>query len=230
MFRADPEPYVFEHFSVSHWAVLALLAAGLLFLYRNKGSIVSRKCEVAVGISLLLMEAAYQAFLLSTGQWSVRHSLPIELSSITVQLTALLLIFRWKWLFQFMFLFAVGGAAQAMVTPVLSYDFPHFRFIHFFYTHMLAVLVMFYFRWGEGWPVYFRHIGVSWLGLNLMVPFIWIINTRTGGNYWFIMRPPSGRSILDFFGPQPWHFIGMQAAALFFFFLLWILVGSRRKT
>ena len=39
-------------------------------------------------------------------------------------------------LIDFVFFAGIGGALQAMATPVLDVGFPHFRYFHFFYTHI----------------------------------------------------------------------------------------------
>nr|WP_251549214.1 YwaF family protein [Neobacillus muris] len=43
---------------------------------------------------------------------------------------------------------ALLGASQTIITPVLHYDFPHFRFFHFFLTHLIMIWVPLVFHLG----------------------------------------------------------------------------------
>ena len=59
-------------------------------------------------------------------------------------------------MFELLFFIAILGVPQAIFTPALTYNFPHFRFFHFFYAHMMVVWVTLYFTWAKEYYPTFR--------------------------------------------------------------------------
>lgn len=222
----------FAMFSGEHWLTIGFFLFVLLLIYlfrQTLSGFVQRKHEVGVAISLLIFEIAYQFWLVLTENWHVSHALPLELSNISVLLVIILLLTRNKLVFEIVFLVGIGGALQAIFTPVLNYGFPHFRFIHFFYTHMLVIWVVFYFMWCKGYLITLFSVVKAMIFMNILLPFIYLANVLVEGNYWFIITKPSGGSLLDYLGPHPWYILGMEAAALVFFLLLWLVFGKKKS-
>ncbi|WP_416148384.1 TIGR02206 family membrane protein [Salipaludibacillus sp. HK11] len=222
----------FTMYSFQHVVMIALLIGVTLGLYlfrldhkRTK----LRKWEITVAISLIVFEVTYQIWLIVNGNWHVSHALPLELSNISVILVIVLLLTRSKFVFELVFLVGIGGALQAILTPVLTFGWPHFRFLHFFYTHLMVIWVAFYYLWVKGLTFSFVSVLKAMLFLNVLLPVIYVINTLIEGNYWFIMEKPVGGSILDFLGPHPWYIVGMELAAFVFFSLLWLLFGQKNN-
>lgn len=228
-FGDDPAAVPFTMFDFQHIAAIAVFFAGVILIYFSRHFHVPRKVEIGTAVSLLAFEAAFQIWFLAHGNWEIRYSLPLDLSSISVILIIILLFTRNKKLFEIAFLVGIGGAIQAVITPVLTYGLPHFRYIHFFYTHIAVIWVVFYFLWHKKFPLTKWSILKALVFLNVLLPFIWLLNVQTGGNYWFIMEKPSGASLLDFFGPHPWYILGMEAAAVVLFSLLYLVFGCKRS-
>jgi hypothetical integral membrane protein (TIGR02206 family) len=227
-FGGDPSEVPFVMFDIQHLIIIGIFIGGLVFIYFSRKHNVSRKVEIGAGLSLVMFEVAHHFWLLFHGRWEIDYALPLHLSSISVILIIILLFTRSRWLFEIAFLVGIGGAVQAVMTPVLVYGWPHFRFIHFFYTHVGVIWVVFYFLWHKKFPLRAWSIVKAMVFLNVLLPLIWLVNLRTGGNYWFIMEKPSGASLLDVLGPHPWYILGMEAAALVLFTLLWAVFGRKR--
>ncbi|SES14650.1 TIGR02206 family membrane protein [Salipaludibacillus aurantiacus] len=231
-FSGDAAEAPFTMFSLQHGIMIVILFVITAALYaagRSKLFASYRKTEIALGLSLVLFELGYHGWLISIGNWNVSHALPLELSNISVLLVIVLLLTGNRHLFELVFMAGIGGALQALVTPVLDYGWPHFRFWHFFYTHMMVIWAAFYFLWMKKYSLTFKSVWKSLIFLNVLLPVIYAVNLATGGNYWFIMRKPSGASLLDFLGPHPWYLLGMEAAALIFFTVLWLLFGEKKR-
>ena len=81
------------------------------------------------------------------GGWMT--ALPLELCSISLLVSIVLLLTGNRHLIDFVIFAGIGGALQALATPVLDMDFPHFRFFHFFYTHAGIILTGLVFCLGE---------------------------------------------------------------------------------
>jgi len=232
-FGGDASEVSFAMFSLEHVLMIVILVCATFSLYffrlkLNRDWL--RKWEWLVAASLILFELSYQMWMVVMGKWDISHALPLELSNFSIILVVVLLITRKQLVFEMVFLAGIGGALQAMITPVLSYGFPHFVFWHFFYTHMMVIWVAFYFLWCRGFSFTIVSVMKAMLFLNLMLPLIYFVNQSVDGNYWFIMVKPTGGSLLDFFGPYPWYILGMELAAFLFFLLLWLIFGQKNRT
>lgn len=233
VFSGSSTYFPFEMFSLSHIGMIILTVAGVVLIgffrhllqKQNEGRL--KTGEWIAAFTLIFFEVGYYLWLFANGMWAVSHGLPLELSSISVMMIIVLLFKRNRHFVEIMFLVGIGGAIQAIVTPVLQFDFPHFRYIHFFVTHIAVIWVVFYFIWVRGYQITVHSIWKAMLFLNVLLPFIFFINVLVDGNYWFIMKKPSGGSLLDLLGPHPWYILGMEAAALIFFTLLWLAFGRK---
>lgn len=138
-FQADGGD-LFILFSLTHWMTLLVLLGiiVLIFLFRRVLREQPLNSIVRSGLAaiLIISEISLHAWLWSIEEWTIQYSLPFHLSSISILLSAALLLTKSYSLFEFTYFAGVGSALQAMITPDLSsYTFPHFRYVHFFISH-----------------------------------------------------------------------------------------------
>ncbi|WP_342577471.1 TIGR02206 family membrane protein [Psychrobacillus sp. FSL K6-2843] len=219
-------------FSLAHWGAIAALITFILLLFitrarwtESEKNILSM--ERLFGLSLLVIDILYHVWLVQSDRWELSNSLPLELCSISLLLTIVLLWTGNRLVYQFVFYAGIGGALQAMLTPVLDMDFPHFRYFHFFYTHAGIILTALYFTWVKGYRPTFKGVLTTLLALNILLPFIFWINYLFEGNYMFLQRKPSGGSLLDFLGPYPWYILSLEIVAFLIFIFLWFLFKKK---
>lgn len=219
-------------FSLAHWGAIAVLITFILLLFitrtrwtESEKNILSM--ERLFGLSLLVIDILYHVWLVQSDRWELSNSLPLELCSISLLLTIVLLWTGNRLAYQFVFYAGIGGALQAMLTPVLDMDFPHFRYFHFFYTHAGIILTALYFTWVKGYRPTFKGVLITLLALNILLPFIFWINYLFEGNYMFLQRKPSGGSLLDFLGPYPWYILSLEVVAFLIFIFLWFLFKKK---
>ncbi|MBD7945904.1 TIGR02206 family membrane protein [Psychrobacillus sp. AK 1817] len=219
-------------FSLAHWGAIAVLITFILLLFitrtrwtESEKNILSM--ERLFGLSLLVIDILYHVWLVQSDRWELSNSLPLELCSISLLLTIVLLWTGNRLVYQFVFYAGIGGALQAMLTPVLDMDFPHFRYFHFFYTHAGIILTALYFTWVKGYRPTFKGVLTTLLALNILLPFIFWINYLFEGNYMFLQRKPSGGSLLDFLGPYPWYILSLEIVAFLIFIFLWFLFKKK---
>ena len=231
-FGRSNQSFVFEMFSASHLIVLAIFifVSAVLFLYRRKlkGN-KWRKTEVAVCFSLILFEVMNQAWMYMNGVWKLGRSLPLELCNLALILSIILLLTRKKPIFELLFFIAILGATQAILTPALTYDFPHFRFFHFFYAHMMVVWVSLYFTWAKGFYPTFQSVLKLLVFINLLLPVILFINKAADGNYWFLRHKPQSPSLLDLLGPYPWYIFSLESLLVIFTMVTWRVLRKWEK-
>ena len=215
-------------FSASHIIALVVifLSIILLFLFREKFSSENRKrqlMERLFAFSLLAVELLYHAWMYTTGIWNISNSLPIELCSISLVLAIILLWTGNQHLYIFVFFAGIGGALQALATPVLDLSFPHFRYFHFFYTHAGIILIALYFTWIKGFRPTFKGVIKAMIMLNGVAALVYVVNLLTNGNYMFLRVKPMTGSLLDYLGPYPWYILSLEGVSFFVFVFLWLI-------
>ncbi|MFJ7828293.1 TIGR02206 family membrane protein [Psychrobacillus sp. NPDC096623] len=223
----------FEMFSAVHISsmITLCLLILLLFICRNRWSIQQKKVQFIerfFALTLFIMDGYYYIWLVQTGRWDFGNSLPLELCSISLIVCIVLLWTGSKRLYPFVFYAGIGGAIQAVATPVLDLNFPHFRFFHFFYTHFGIILTALYFTWVKGYRPTFKGVVQTMITLNVLLPFLFAINILVKGNYMFLQEKPRGGSLLDFLGPYPWYILSLELVAFVVFCCLWLLFKTKK--
>lgn len=218
----------FAMFSTEHVMAIVMLFLSLFLLFITKN--ILHRQERIFAMSLLTMEIFYHIWMATTGRWSLSSSLPLELCSISLLVAIALLWTGNRRLYMFVFFAGIGGAIQAIGTPVLDVGFPHFRYFHFFYTHIGIILTALYFTWIKGYRPTFRGIMSTMIVLNILLPFIFFVNRIFDANYMFLRMKPENGSLLDVLGPYPWYILSLEAAAFFIFVLLWLAFRKRKST
>jgi hypothetical integral membrane protein (TIGR02206 family) len=229
-FGGSYKQFDFEMFSVSHFAIIALLFLGSVLIYIGREKLKDkkwRKAEVIVGISLLVIEVTYHIWMAVNDMWDVSHAIPLELCSISLVLSVLLLLTRKKIIYEILLFTALLGASQAIFTPLLNFDFPHFRFFHFFYTHLMDIWVVFYFTWVVGYRPTFWSVVKLFVFLNLLMPIIMLINRAVDGNYMFLSHKPNSASLLNLLGPYPWYILSMEFLLITLSLIVWLIFRKK---
>lgn len=222
----------FVMFSTAHLVAMIALCflVFFLFLFKKKESVQSTKWKVyerLFALSLLTIDVYYHVWLVQVGRWSWSNSLPLELCSISLGGAIILLWTGNKHIYDFVFYAGIGGALQALITPALNYSFPHFRYFHFFYTHIGIILTALYFTWMKGYRPTFKGIIKTMLILNVLLPIIFAVNVYVQGNYMFLRTKPINGSLLDFLGPYPWYILSLEVVSFFIFGGLWLVFRKK---
>jgi hypothetical integral membrane protein (TIGR02206 family) len=221
---------IFEIFSISHFTVLLLFLFGsfVLFIYRHKfNQLKWRAIEIGIALSLLFFELSFHVWLLASSYWNASDSIPIELCSISLFLTIILLLTGKKIVYEWLLFTTLLGATQALITPVLVYDFPHIRFIYFFYTHIMMIWVALYFTWVKGYHPTLRSVGKVFVFLNVLLPIVMVVNKLVDGNYMFLSHKPRTPSLLDYLGPYPWYILSLEGLLLILSLVVWLLLREK---
>src|SRR4051812_20171049 len=232
-FGCSNKSFDFDMFSRSHFVILAIfiLMIVIIFLYRKKlNNDKWRKTEIGVAISLILFEITNHVWMYLNGIWKVGRSMPLELCNIGLILSVILLLTRKKLVFELLFFIAILGATQAIFTPALIYDFPHFRFFHFFYAHTMVVWVTLYFTWAKGYHPTFQSVIKLIVFINLFFPVILFVNKRENGNYWFLRHKPKDPSLFDVLGPYPWYIFSLEGLLIVFSLIAWLIFRRWEKS
>ncbi|WP_026689634.1 TIGR02206 family membrane protein [Alteribacter aurantiacus] len=230
-FHGNPSETPFTMLSYGHLFMIMILVIGIVLLYLTKNQLKHknlRKYEIGLAVTLIVFELSYHSWLLFTNQWAERHALPLELCNISLVLIVVVMLSRHKATHSIVLFIGVAGALQAILTPVLSYGFPHFRFFHFFYTHLFIIWTAVYFTVVHDYRPRFMDVIKAMIFLNVLLPGILLVNRLVDGNYWFLSEKPAGGSMLDYLGPHPWYILSLEAVAFILFIVLWIIFRKRK--
>ena len=232
-FGRSNKSFDFDMFSASHFVILAIFVfiSVVIFLFRKKLNDDNwRRAELGVTFSLILFEIMNHIWMYVNGIWKVGRSMPLELCNIGLILCVILLLTRKKLIFELLFFIAILGATQAIFTPALTYDFPHFRFFHFFYAHMMVVWVTLYFTWARSYSLTFRSVIKLIVFINLLLPVILFVNKQTDGNYWFLRHKPKNPSFFDVLGPYPWYIFSLESLLIVISLIVWLILRKWEKS
>lgn len=223
--------YQFFAYSSSHFIMLGIFIFLITCLYVSrkwlKEGQKSKYSRIALASVLILCELTLNWWYVDQSIYRTKDTLPLELCSISLYLCIFMLLFNNRFIFQIAYFIGIGGAIQALLTPVLFYGAPHFRFYQFFIAHMGIILAVLYMAWVEGYRPTLKSVGLTMVFLNILLVIVLPINWLTGGNYMFLAHKPETASLLDFLGPYPWYLLSMEAFALFFFLLLYLPFSKR---
>jgi hypothetical integral membrane protein (TIGR02206 family) len=231
-FGHSNEAFNFDMFSLSHFVTLTIFIVVCTFIFIHRKNLSDerwRKAELCTALSLILIEITNHLWMYKHAVWKLGRSMPLELCNIGLLLAIGLLLTRKKILFELLFFIALLGATQAIITPALTYDFPHFRFFHFFYAHMMIVWVTLYFLWAKSFYPTFSSVIKVVLFVNLLLPAILFINKAANGNYWFLRHKPKSPSFMDLLGPYPWYIFSLESLLVILSLITWLCMRSWLK-
>lgn len=201
-------------------ATIACIAA--LFIFQKKLIPYRKHIRLAVGWTLLTSHISLEFWYIYTGEWYVESSLPLELSSIATIVCAIMLLSKSKFLFEILYFIAIGSAIQAILTPVLHFGFPQYRYIQFFLDHILVLLSPLILIALYKFSITFGSLIKSFIALNMTAVVVFVLNIILGANYMFLRYKPTTTSILDFLGPYPLYIVALEVVAFITFVLMYI--------
>ena len=198
----------------------------LVWLKKYADESTRKKFRYILALILIIQDVLLTVWYATSGAWDWKLTLPLELSRISIMLTAIMLFTKNHTIFEFLFLLSLGGFTQAIVTPNVTYTLPHFRYIAYFLSHYGMMLAAFYMLVVEGYKPTLKSIFKTIVILNILVVIVGSINhllpaiglTDIPGNYMFLARRPDVPTIIDLlieiFGPHPWYILGFELLAV----------------
>lgn len=218
----------FQLFSWMHVIPVLIVLSISVLIYKHKDALKKEPSihylRFGLALLILLQEVFLQLYRLWAGIWSVSLSLPLQLCSIGVLLTAYLLITQNKKLFQKVVFIILIGASLALMTPGINsgYGFPHFRYFQFFIAHGLIVInitvLLFVFDYQK--DIEYKHLLTNFVSLIGIALLVYGVNLVTNGNYMYLMHKPAPGTLFDAFGPYPIYIFQILLLGIPFFFHL----------
>lgn len=232
-FEYDSKLDLFRPFSVDHLIVMAIIVvlSILLFVFRKKlekkGS--SRIFRFSLSFLILAANVLYHLWLMAEHAWTLKQSLPLQLSDLAALLAVVMLLTKSNRLFQFMYFAGLGSAIQVILTPDLyHFSFPHFLYFESFISHGGVVLACLFMVTAFHFRPSLRSMWVTILIVDLYGAIVFFINKSLGSNYMYIMKK-AGMTPLNYLGPWPWYLISMELAMILCFYILFSPFWIKRR-
>ncbi|MBN2442315.1 MAG: TIGR02206 family membrane protein [Spirochaetales bacterium] len=232
----------FHTFGFSHLAALFILIMAcigvVLWLKKIKNDKIELIFCIVVGVLTYGQELTRMIWHAYHGSFSFGEHLPLHLCGLGIILGPIMLIKKNYKLYEYIYFWGFGGAIQALLTPDLVYEFPHFGFLQYFISHSLIIISCVYMTFVVGYRPTWKSIIKVFVVTNIYLVFIIIVNIITtphfmeiltkaapfwdrldelrqiSGNYLFICRKPANPSLIDLLGPWPWYILSLEGVSI----------------
>ena len=124
---------------------------------------------------------------------------------------------------------------MALLTPDNELTFPDLDFITLFSGHGLFFFALLYIAIGIKQNITFESYKNAIKFSLYILPVVYIINLLVGGepgfeaNLWYLMKAPTGESLMSFFPSPPLHVIPLFPIVMFVFYLLYLPYKFKEK-
>jgi hypothetical integral membrane protein (TIGR02206 family) len=148
------------------------------------------------------------------GTWSIRFTLPLQLTD-AVSLTAIAALWtRRPLLAELTYFWSYTASLQAVLTPDLEQNFPGVLYFTYFGYHIGAIVAGTFLVYALG--LYPRRGAVARV---FAATLAWAAvagtgDVITGGNYMYLAWKPTHASLLRVMGPWPWYIVAGAGVAL----------------
>ncbi|MFA1821120.1 TIGR02206 family membrane protein [Virgibacillus oceani] len=215
----------FTLFSTGHIFMIILyfvVLIALLYSYKKATANPSfrRTLRWSFAGFLLFLEITYQTWMVANDMWHPSHSLPLQICSLAFILAAIALVTLNKSMIVLTFFLGFIPAGLTIITPELNFDFPHYRYWHFFLQHIVLSLVSLYLVLAHKVKITFKTTMAAFGALLLYALVIGVfINPMFGGNYLFLSDSPENETLINFLGTGVIYIVNLVIAGFVVFLI-----------
>jgi hypothetical integral membrane protein (TIGR02206 family) len=221
-----------RQFSTEHLAALGVMVAAAwlsVWLARRDGPRAIGAMSSALAVIILAGWIGEQVADVVDGIWSVRYTLPLQLTDV-VSVTAVVALWRPRALLvELTYFWALTASLQATLTPDLARTFPSVFYFTYFAYHVGAVVAACMLVYGRR---RYPRPGAAWRVFAITLAFAAIagaIDLITGGNYMYLRAKPVHSSLLSVMARWPWYILETAALALAMLLALQALTNLVRR-
>lgn len=166
---------------------------------------------------------------IAQGTWSVKYTLPLQLTDAVSVVAILALWTRRRVLVELAYLWAFTASLQATITPDLGQSFPSVFYFTYFTYHIGAIVAGAFLVYGcRAYP----RSGAAWRVFAATLAFAAIAGAAdliTGGNYMYLRAKPLHASLLSLMSPWPWYIAEAAALGLAMLLVVQALTAEIRR-
>jgi hypothetical integral membrane protein (TIGR02206 family) len=206
-----------RQFSSPHLAALAVLSAGIavsIWIARRFPGRPTNYFARGLGVVILAGWVGEYVADAVLGIWSVKYTLPLQLTD-AVSLVSILALWTFdQLLVELTYFWSLTASLQAALTPDLGKTFPNVFYFTYFTYHVGAIVAGCFLVFGCR-----RHPrpGAVWRVFGITLGFTIIAaaaDLLTGGNYMYLREKPVHSSLLSVMGPWPWYIAATSGLGL----------------
>ena len=196
----------------------------VFFIIRYKDHLRNYKHEkrvrIGIGITLIILELSIHLWYLFNNSWELTHRLPLDLCTINIYLSIVLIFTKNRNLFSIIYFWGFG-AVLSVLFPDVPYGPDRFRYYQFFFAHMMFLWIYMYMifvhRFHPTVKEFFRSCMVLFvLAIGIVLPINFLLNE----NYMFVVSADgTPLEIYEHLG-QFWY-TSITVVVIFFVALLW---------
>lgn len=215
----------FDAYSAEHIIVL-FFSAIFGYLLLRWAATKPEKQQIWIGVifSLIVMFSQLSKVIIRIylGIFDISQDLPLHLCNMMPFLIPIAIFLKKEKIWTILFFWIMAGTLQAMFTPTLTENLPHYEAIRYWFVHAGLPILALYGTFVYGFRVRFKDIFWSLFYLNIVSLIIYPINIITGGNYLFLMHKPEVGTMFDFMGPWPWYILTCEIVFIILSLLLYL--------
>jgi hypothetical integral membrane protein (TIGR02206 family) len=217
----------FSLFGLSHLLVLGLLVLGSVLIFTllpKLKTLYQRNVGLLLAIGLLGQLMYFYIGHFIQRSFDPALHLPLHLCSLSAYLVIFALLLNKPWLDRLVLFWSPISALIAIVLPDMgkSENFPSFRFIEFFWSHILIVWGCVYILRRFQGQIRYRDLWINFGYLMLTLPIIKFLNSVFKANYMYLEKRTNGGQ-MGFLPNEPFHVIGLILIIITIFHLEYIV-------
>ena len=214
----------FQIYGTTHWAALGFTAVLwlVMWLLVHWKRPWHRSLEITLAVILLSQWPVRLVLAWHLGYYNPATALPLHLCDVVSVLGGMALLTRRQTLIELTYFWGMAGTLNGLITPNLSFDFPHPEFFGFFALHSGVVIAALHMTiaWKRGPKIGGVWRAFCWIQVYLVV--VGVFNILTHTNYGFFCARPENPSVLDALPAPPWHLLILEPLGLLLFFIFYL--------
>lgn len=170
--------------------LITIVVVYLIFKYRNELQDYTheKRIRYIVASILLLIELSIHVWGIYNNTWTLKHSLPLDLCTINIYGSIILMFTKNRKLFNIIYFWGFG-ALLSIIFPDILFGPDRYRYYQFFYAHMGFLWIYMYMIFVHGFnPNVKQFIRSSGYLFVLAILIVLPINILIGENYMFVLR------------------------------------------
>lgn len=218
----------FNPFNIAHIVVLIILLIGIIGVYTlPKNKKYRLHIRYTLAILLILQIITFNSYHLINNSFDIQRFLPFHLCSISAYLVSFALLSKNNLIKAITYFWAPVAAFMAIVFPAMGTNdnFPSFRFIEFFWSHLLIVIGVFFIIHVDKPTIKWKHMWISYGILAVYSLIVYGINLALDANYLYLIKP---QFPMTYFGETPYHIIGMALLILGIFTVQKLILKNKK--
>ena len=221
----------FSAFSIQHlWVVFLCICFGTFLILCTKKQ--NKRTQSIIG-NIFAFSICFTVILgtfvhLYKGNFNPQEDLPLHLCGFLALIIPILSVTKKFVYYEIFFFLILAGTLQSLITPD-EYNYLNFAFFRYWFIHAGLVIFMFFATFIYKMRPTLRSVGKSFLGMQVYMFFMFILNYFLDSNYFYTNRKPDAATALDLFGDWPQYIFVVEILVIPYFMLIYLPFYLTRK-